>query len=261
MSRLAAKHFLPGESDDIELRPIESLGKGGGSCIADRQALAVGGDPIAIGDTHARRRSIPGENDIIVEIDGLEIDNLAIACFQGADVFQFQLIDDIGHPAFAKGFPGEHIDAALAEQRSKGHFDCTGIRAGNDADAITGGDLQKLTGEVDAELQPGLGSLGPVRATERCILEVLDLPARALCARSRREIRARRPRQGSRHIHDNHPFRWRLSCGKGIPLEGCGRRSARQAEDPAASAWPIASNLLAVLLRSSILPFTIESLA
>jgi hypothetical protein len=28
-----------------------------------------------------------------------------------------------------------------------------------------------------------------------------------------------------------------------------------------ASAWPIASNLLAVLLRSSSLPFTIESLA
>jgi hypothetical protein len=88
MSRLAAKHFLPGESDDIELRPIESLGKGGGSCIADRQPPAVGGDPIAIGDTHARRRSIPGENDIIVEIDGLEIDDLAIARFQDADVFQ-----------------------------------------------------------------------------------------------------------------------------------------------------------------------------
>jgi len=68
-----------------------------------------------------------------------------------------------------------------------------------------------------------------------------NLPARALCARSDREIRAHRPRQGSRHIHDNHPFRWRLSCGKGIPLEGCGRRSARQAEDPAPSAWPIAS--------------------
>jgi len=56
MSRLAAKHFLPGESDDIELRPIESLGKGGGSCIADRQALAVGSDPIAHWG-HARQTS------------------------------------------------------------------------------------------------------------------------------------------------------------------------------------------------------------
>jgi len=46
------------------------------------QALAAGGDPIAIGDTHARRRSIPGENTSLSEIDGLEIDDLAIAAFK-----------------------------------------------------------------------------------------------------------------------------------------------------------------------------------
>ena len=102
----------------------------------------------------------------------------------GADVFQLQLIDDIGHPAFAKGFACEHIDAALAEQRPKVHFDRTGVRAGDDADAITGRNLQKLTGELDGELQPGLGDRRPVRAGDRRILEVLDLPARALGARS-----------------------------------------------------------------------------
>jgi hypothetical protein len=177
------------------------------------------------------------ENDIIVEIDMISVTQPSPKDSQAS------------------------TSTPRAEQRPKGHFHRARIRARDNADAIIGGDLQNLTGELDAELQPGLGSLGPVRASERCILEVLDLPARALCARSRRKIRARRPRQGSRHIHDNHPFRWRLSCGKGIPFEGCDRRSARQAEDPAASAWPIASNLLAALLRSSSLPFTIESLA
>jgi hypothetical protein len=76
------------------------------------------------------------------------------------------LLDDIGDPAFAKRLLGEHIDAAVAEQRPKAHFDRTRVRARDNADAIIDGDLQNLAGEFDAELQPGLGSLGPVRATE-----------------------------------------------------------------------------------------------
>ena len=69
MRGLAAERLLPGKGDDIELRPIELLGEGGGGRVADRQALAVGRDPIGVGNAHARCRAVPGEDDVIVEID------------------------------------------------------------------------------------------------------------------------------------------------------------------------------------------------
>ena len=40
--RLAAQRLLPGEGDDIELRPVERLGEGGRGGVADGDALAVG---------------------------------------------------------------------------------------------------------------------------------------------------------------------------------------------------------------------------
>ena len=78
MRGLAAKRLLPGECGDIELSPIEFLGEGGGGRVADRQALAIGRDPIGIGDAHAGRRSIPGKDDVIVEIRAAEIGDLAV---------------------------------------------------------------------------------------------------------------------------------------------------------------------------------------
>ena len=52
-------------------------------------------------------------------------------------------------------------------------------------------------------------------------------------------------------------FRWGKVSHLRVTTDG----PRGQAEDPTASAWPLAGNLLAVLLRSSSLPFTIESLA
>ena len=67
--RLAAERLLPGEGDDVELGPIEVLREGGGGRVADRQALAVGGDPVGVGHAHAGGRAVPGEDDVVVEID------------------------------------------------------------------------------------------------------------------------------------------------------------------------------------------------
>ena len=69
MRRLAPENLLPGERHDIELRPIEFLGEGRRCRVADRQSLAVGGDPIAVGHANARGGAVPGENDVVVEID------------------------------------------------------------------------------------------------------------------------------------------------------------------------------------------------
>src|SRR5580704_18983066 len=122
MRGLAAKRLLPGESSDIELSPIEVLGEGGGGRVADRQALAAGHDPIGIGDAHAGRRSVPREDNVMVEIRAAKIWNLAVVRDERPRVLELQMLDDIVDPAFAEGFPGEHIDAALAEQRPKRDF-------------------------------------------------------------------------------------------------------------------------------------------
>ncbi len=66
---LAAQHLLPGERDHIELGPIERLREGGRGRVADGQALAVGGDPVAVRHAHAGGGAVPGEDDVGGEID------------------------------------------------------------------------------------------------------------------------------------------------------------------------------------------------
>ena len=61
--------FCQEKVDDIELRPVEILREGRRGRVADRQPLAVGGDPVGVRHAHARRRAVPGEDDVVVEID------------------------------------------------------------------------------------------------------------------------------------------------------------------------------------------------
>ncbi len=152
MRGLAAKGLLPGERSDIELSPIEFLGEGGGGRVADRQTLAAGRDPIGIGDAHAGRRSVPGEDDVIVEIRAREIGDLAVVSHECAGVVEFQMLDDIVDPAFAEGVPGEDIDATLAEQGPKRDFDRAGIRARDDSNSIILRNPQNLAGQIDHAL-------------------------------------------------------------------------------------------------------------
>ena len=56
------------------------------------------------------------------------------------------MLDDIVDPALAEGFPGEDIDAALAEQGPKRRLDRAGIRARDNANSIISRNLQKLAG-------------------------------------------------------------------------------------------------------------------
>ena len=53
--RFAAQRLLPGEGDHIELGPGQILGEAGAGGVADREALAVGGDEVAV-RARARRR-------------------------------------------------------------------------------------------------------------------------------------------------------------------------------------------------------------
>src|SRR6202020_1700346 len=78
MRRLAPENLLPGERHDIELRPIEFLRESGRCGVADRQPFAVACDPIAVGHANAGGGAIPGENDVVVEIDLAEVRQFAV---------------------------------------------------------------------------------------------------------------------------------------------------------------------------------------
>ena len=117
MRGLAAEHFLPGVGDDVELVPVELLRESGGGRIANGQALAVGRNEVAVLHADARGRAVPGENDVMIEIEDRQIDDLAVVGDHGARVGQPQLLDDIDDPMLAEGFPGDHVDGPCAEQR------------------------------------------------------------------------------------------------------------------------------------------------
>ena len=224
MGRLAAEHLLPGEGHDIELWPVERLREGGRGRVADRQPLAIIRDPARVNDAHARRRAVPGEDDVAgFRVDLLQVRQLAIRRLEEADIGQLELFCDIGHPAGAKALPGEHVDAAGPEQRPHRHLDGAGVGSGHDADAVIRRHLQHLAGQVDRSFELVLADLGAVRAAERCVGEIFEGPAGALGAGAGREMRHARTR-GRNSIRHRclHPYRWARHGGVACP--GAGRR-------------------------------------
>ena len=141
----AAQHFLPAKGCDIELVPRQVIGEHGAGRIANGQTFAVGRDPVAIGDACAGGRAVPGEDDVVCPIDGRKIGDRAIGGGYLGRI-ELQLLDDIGHPAFAEAFPCQHRHATRAQHRPERHFDGTGIRARNNADAVGIGHLQHFAG-------------------------------------------------------------------------------------------------------------------
>ena len=96
-----------------------------------------------------------------------EIRQLAIVGLDRAGIGKLQLLDDIGDPAGAETLPGDHVDAARAEQRPQRHLDRAGVGGRHDADAVVGGNLQDLAGQLDRLLELVLADLGAVRSAER----------------------------------------------------------------------------------------------
>lgn len=230
MRGLAAEHLLPGEGDDIELGPIELLGEGGRGRVADRQPLAVIGDPAGVDDAHARGRAVPGEDDVaVLAVDLLQVRQFAIGGGEGAHIRQLELLGDVGDPALAKALPGDHVDAAGAQHRPHRHLDGAGVGGRHDADAVIGRDLQHLARQVDREFELVLADLGAVRAAERCITKGLEGPAGALGAGAGREMRHARARSRNRIRHRClHPYRWARRVGAACPVDG--RRMAGRGE-------------------------------
>ncbi len=118
MRRLATQHLLPGPGRDIELVPRQVHREDGRGRVANRQALAVGLDPIAIGDARARGGAVPGEHHVAVAIDLGKIGKFAVRSAHEAQIGELQLSFHVGRPAFAETLPGQHIDAARTDLES-----------------------------------------------------------------------------------------------------------------------------------------------
>ena len=188
MRALAAQHLLPRIGDDVELVPGQRHGEHGAGGITDRQAGAAFRNPVAIGHAHAAGGAVPGEDHVVVEVHLRQIDDVAIAGFQLARVRQFQLLHHVGHPAGAKRFPRQHVDAARAEQRPHRHLDRAGVGRGYNRHAVALGQTQNARGFGAAGAQQLLAQRRAVRAAERAQIELGHVVARALGARARREI-------------------------------------------------------------------------
>jgi hypothetical protein len=95
--------------------PVYALRERSRGRITDRKAGAVFSNPVAVRDSNAAGRSIPGENHVACGVDAVQLGNLTI--IGGSNVrFELQLLEDVGHPAGAEAFPCQHGDRLRSEQ-------------------------------------------------------------------------------------------------------------------------------------------------
>ena len=232
MRRLPAEDLLPGKGDDIELRPVELLREGGRCGVADRQSLAILRDPVAVRHADARGGAIPGEDDVVVEIDLGKVRQFAVRRLERADVLELELLDDVGHPSVAKAFPGENIDASRAEKRPQRHLDGAGVGARRYPDAVIGGNAEHFAGEVDREFELGFADLRAMRTAERRVTESCGGPAGALCAWAGRKAgvcgaNARRCRRHDAPSFQMEASRWGEVSRRGS-YRNCADKGKRQ---------------------------------
>ena len=146
MRTLAAHHLLPRKGNDIELGPVEVLGKHRAGGVANRQPCAISRNPVGIGHARARCRAVPCEHHIGISAHRGKVGQFAIGCLQQANIGQFELLLNVIRPASAKTFPGQHIHRARAQQRPQRHFNGACVGGGHDAQPVIGGQAQQRMG-------------------------------------------------------------------------------------------------------------------
>ncbi len=201
MGRFAAQNLLPREGGHIQLVPRQVHRKGGRGRVTDGEAVAVVGDPVAVGHAHARGGAVPGEDNVVVlGVDAREINDLAVLSDLGLCV-DFQLLDHVSYPARAERLPCQHLDFACAQHRPHGHFHRAGVRRGNDTDFVIGGDVQNFAGGFDRLFQLCLANSGTVRAAQGRISQLIKRESRVLGTGARRKTRIGRTRCRSFDSH------------------------------------------------------------
>jgi hypothetical protein len=121
--------------------------------------LAARCDPVAIRHAHAGGGAVPGEDNVVREINFSKLGQFAVRHPDDCKIFDFELLFDVGDPAFAEGFPGQHCHRPRTQKRPQCDLYRTGIRRGHDADAIVRRHFKHFARKVDRALELRLAGL------------------------------------------------------------------------------------------------------
>ena len=135
--RLPSQRLLPGPRGDVEAGPRQVHGEGGRSGVADRQPGAVLGDPVAVRDADAGGRAVPDEDEVVVGRDAAQVGERTVGRLVDARAGDAQPVGYVGRPAGAETLPGQHVDAARAEQRPQRGLERPGVGSGEDPRAAS----------------------------------------------------------------------------------------------------------------------------
>ena len=192
MPAFAAKHFLPAEGRDIDLVPVDAVGEHRAGRVGEAQPLAVGGDPLGVGNAHAA--------DVVpFQVNRTSFDQSTCAevgkgAIIGADHgrIELQLLDRVGHPAFAEAFPRQrrHRRARRASSTSPFRTRRCRIRGRCRCGGVSGSSSISRIRSMQA-CRRCLPSAAAMRPAEHARIELVGAPARRLGAGAGREIRPR----------------------------------------------------------------------
>ena len=202
MLRFGAHHLLPAVGGGIELGPVHLLREDGAGRVVDRDALAIRCKPVSVGNARAGRGPVPGEDDVVVLRDRIQVGNFAVGRVEHLQVGQLELLDRILNPDIAEALPRGDRRGACAQHRPHRAFERASVGARHDADEIVVGHAQQLFREVDRVFQARLADRRTVRAAQRFGFECVERPAGELGGRTGRKERTLRTerRLGSSHV-------------------------------------------------------------
>ena len=187
----AAERLLPGPGHDIELGPIEFHREHRRGGVAQRQALAVVGDPVGVGNADARGGAVPGKDHVARKIDRAKVRQFAVVGLEGPGPGDRELFLDIRGPAAPKALPGEDVDAARSEQGPERALEGTRVRTGHQGQAVVRGHAEQFTAGVEHRLDPLYGGRGAVGASQQRTRKGVRGPSGSFHARPRRKFGAR----------------------------------------------------------------------
>jgi hypothetical protein len=140
VAAFAAQHLLPREGRDIDLVPRHVVGEHRAGRVGEAQALAVVGIQSPLGTRTPEVVPFQVNSTSFDQSTCVQIGQLAVI---GADHgrIELELLDRIGHPAFAEALPGERRDGRAPSIVHIAISNAPVSEPGDDADAVGVGQL------------------------------------------------------------------------------------------------------------------------
>jgi hypothetical protein len=144
-------------------------------------ALAVGGNPVPVGDLHAAGRPVGDKDHIVLPVDGFEIGDLSVIGPEGYGT-ELQLFGDIRGPSLREALPDEDGDRSCPQKAPHGGFERPCIRGGHDTDEVAFGDPEYPPCFLYRQGKLLLSQGGTMRTSDRGVLQGFETPGRPFAA-------------------------------------------------------------------------------